>query len=128
MVVALAVASTACQDDRTDKRTSATTADPRSQSETPVDAEQPAGVVAELQAKLKATLGLDAELGNRQTTLKHGVTRFRITLNAYEATLRGGRLKVQGFAEARWVRKSELAEYPLNVTARQLAQLVVKSN
>lgn len=93
-----------------------------------VDAEQPAGVVAEVQAKLKATLGLDAELGNRQTTLKHGVTRFRITLNAYEATLRGGRLKVQGFAEARWVRKSELAEYPLNVTARQLAQLVVKSN
>ena len=42
VVVALAVASTACQDDRTDKRTSATTADPRSQSETPVDAEQPA--------------------------------------------------------------------------------------
>ena len=92
-----------------------------------IDAEQPAGAVAELQAKLKATLGLEADIGDLRTTLKHGVTRFRITLDAYEATLLSGRLKVQGFAAARWVRKSELAEYPLNVTARKLAQLVTKT-
>ncbi len=91
-----------------------------------VDAEQPAAAVVELQTKSKATLGLEAEIGDLRTTLKHGVTRFRITLDAYEATLLGGRLKVQGFAAARWVRKSELAEYPLNVTARKLAQLVTK--
>ena len=91
-----------------------------------IDAEQPAGAVAELQSKLKTTLGLEAQIGNLRTTLKHGVTRFRITLDAYDATLRAGRLKVRGFAEARWVRKSELAEFPLNVTARQLAQLVAK--
>lgn len=92
-----------------------------------VDAEQPAAAVVELQTKSKATLGLEAEIGDLRTTLKHGVTRFRITLDAYEATLLGGRLKVQGFAAARWVRKSELAEYPLNVTARKLAQLVTKT-
>ena len=89
-----------------------------------IDAEQPAGAVAELQTKLKATLGLEAQIGNVRTTLKHGVTRFRITLDAYDATLRAGRLKVQGFAEARWVRRSELAEFPLNVTARRLTRLV----
>ena len=92
-----------------------------------VDAEQPTGAVAELQTKLKATLGLEAEIGNLRTTLKHGVTRFRITLEAYEATLLGGRLKVQGFAAGRWVRTSELANFPLNVTARKLAQLVTKT-
>ncbi|MBL9081500.1 MAG: A/G-specific adenine glycosylase [Planctomycetales bacterium] len=89
-----------------------------------VSAEQPAGIVSELQTKIKATLGVDVRLGEVRTALKHGVTRFRITLDAYDAEQVGGRLQVREFADARWVRPAELRNFALNTTGRKLAKLV----
>ncbi len=62
------------------------------------------------------------------TTLRHGVTRFRITLDCYEADARATsrRRKRDPAAESRWVPIAELADYPLNTTGRKLAQLAAK--
>ena len=85
-------------------------------------AEQPANIAAELQQHAHAALGLKFVVGERLYTLKYGVTRFRITLDAFAATTGGGRLKPVGYAAAQWVPLDELPGYPLNVSARKLAQ------
>jgi A/G-specific adenine glycosylase len=73
---------------------------------------------------VKKSLGLDVAVGEAVHRLKYGVTRFRITLDTYDARCLGGRLKPSGFAGARWIRPDELTELPLNVSARKLAKFV----
>jgi A/G-specific adenine glycosylase len=89
-----------------------------------LDAESEPAAAHELRAKLAATLGLDVAVDGRLATLKHGVTRFRITLDVYEARRLGGRLKPAGFAEACWRRPDETAEIPLHMTARKIADFL----
>jgi A/G-specific adenine glycosylase len=66
--------------------------------------------------------GLAVAPGPRLTTIKHGVTRFRITLDCYEAECTGGRLKRGG--DVRWVKIGELEGYPLSVTGRKISGLL----
>lgn len=63
-------------------------------------------------------------------TLRHGVTRFRITLDCFTAAaLPGQRQSRQGSAkkvETRWANVAQLADYPLNSTGRKLAELACR--
>jgi A/G-specific adenine glycosylase len=65
----------------------------------------------------------DAEL---LTTLRHGVTRFRITLHCYQAQFAGSERKKRGSekGEQAWVKVSALEELPLSVTARKIARML----
>jgi A/G-specific adenine glycosylase len=56
--------------------------------------------------------------------LRHGVTRFRITLDCYEATYSGGRARSTSDAPVRWLKCDELPTLPLSTTGRKLAGLV----
>ncbi|HTQ37441.1 MAG TPA: A/G-specific adenine glycosylase [Pirellulales bacterium] len=62
-------------------------------------------------------------------TLRHSVTRFRITLDCFVAHSRKtGRLRnlapsTNGHSEMRWIEPSSLDDYPLCVTGRRLARL-----
>jgi A/G-specific adenine glycosylase len=67
-------------------------------------------------------------------TLRHGVTRFRITLEGFAATCTDRTKRVrEGEAPAepsryvagklRWITPQELDDYPLNTTGRKLARL-----
>lgn len=87
-----------------------------------IDAEHPDNIRRQIIEKVAAKTGLNVELGKRLTTLTHGVTRFRITLDCYEAfpTSDPGEMVVS--KNARWVVPEELAEYPLNVTARKVSR------
>jgi A/G-specific adenine glycosylase len=84
----------------------------------------------ELQEKLRESTGLDAAVGAKIITYKHGVTRFRITLDCFEAeqlddSSRTRRRKHNGSAaEIRWVNLAELDDYALPVTGRKLAKLI----
>jgi A/G-specific adenine glycosylase len=79
----------------------------------------------ELAANVQAATGIDADIGLRLLVVKHGVTRYRITLSCYAGEYRSGRIKTaQG--EIRWVRPSQFDEYPLSTTGRRLAQHVLK--
>jgi A/G-specific adenine glycosylase len=63
-------------------------------------------------------------------TLRHGVTRFRITLEVFTASLaarlrnRLEKSKQSPFAQSRWVRPAELPRYPLSTTGRKIAKLL----
>ncbi len=60
--------------------------------------------------------------GRYLLTLRHQVTRFRITLECYEACRVSGRL-CPG-KDLRWVRPHDLARYPLSSPGRKLAGLL----
>ncbi len=64
--------------------------------------------------------GLTIDLGDEIATLKHSVTRYRITLRCFTATVHSGRLRVED--TLRWVPASEFAAYPLSVTGRKFAE------
>jgi len=68
--------------------------------------------------------GLEVVAGRRLTTLKHGVTRFRITLHCYEATRVTRARMPSGHNNLRWVALAQLTDYPLSVTGRKIARLL----
>ena len=84
-----------------------------------IDSEGPQFAAEELRGKVSDLTGVDCQPGALLKTIKHGVTRFRITLDCYEALRVGGRLR-----EAKWVAVSELANYPLSVTGRKISKLL----
>lgn len=89
-----------------------------------VDAEGPLFIEQELAAKTHEQTGVQVKPGPLVTTLKHGVTRYRITLECYEAVRTGGRVRSTAERPVRWTSISELADLPLSVTGRKLAKLV----
>jgi A/G-specific adenine glycosylase len=71
------------------------------------------------------------------TTIRHAVTRFRITLTCYEAELASrnttparqrdiGKIadRQYPFADQRWIHPHELTAYPLSTTGRKIARLL----
>lgn len=76
-----------------------------------------------LLAELRRTTGVEARLDGLLTTLRHSVTRFRITLDCYLATCVRYEAPPDGSA-MRWLAPRELADYPLSTTGRELAVLV----
>jgi A/G-specific adenine glycosylase len=89
-----------------------------------LQAEHPEAVRQELLDQLRRQTGLTVELGDELATLRHGVTRFRITLDCFAARF-VSQAGIDGEAlEMRWVRPGELAEYPLSTTGRKLVRLI----
>lgn len=77
-----------------------------------------------LREKLLAQTGIDAAPEVHQKRMKHGVTRFRITLDCYTARFVDQGKGPADFPELTWVTPKQLAEYPLNTTGRKLAELI----
>jgi A/G-specific adenine glycosylase len=54
-------------------------------------------------------------------TFKHGVTRYRITLDCYRAAYASGRVRANNGSAVRWIEAIELAELPMSTTGRLIA-------
>lgn len=67
-------------------------------------------------AWLKSQIG-EFDLGTIRQTIRHGVTRYRITLEVHDAVLRG-----RPAAPWRWVPMDELANVALSKTGRQIVE------
>ncbi|MEM9352618.1 MAG: A/G-specific adenine glycosylase [Planctomycetota bacterium] len=90
----------------------------------PLESEGPLFARDELASKVQSQTGVRVEPGALVQTLRHGVTRYRITLDCYEARYAGGRLRSSADGGVRWVPIPEIDDYPLNTTARKLAKLL----
>lgn len=84
---------------------------------------KPADVLRELADNVLRMTGITIAPGVRLNTIRHGVTRFRITLDCYEARYVSHNGGGEGFAQ-KWVRPAELEQLPLSSTGRKLAELV----
>ena len=69
--------------------------------------------------------GINCEMDKEFASIKHGVTKYRITLSCRRAKFVSGRL--QRKEEVAWVHPKKLADYPLSVTGRKIAKLLVSS-
>jgi A/G-specific adenine glycosylase len=77
---------------------------------------------ARLVENIRLQSGLAVPPPRHFATLKHGVTRFRITLDCYAAHSPRGKPKAgETFA---WVRPAELGRYALSMTGRKIGRLL----
>jgi len=91
----------------------------------------PRAATGELKKLCREQTGLAIELGELLATIKHTVTHHNIELDCYLAKSVQGRLKTLNGKDSpatqlRWVRKRDLADYPLSVTARKVTRLLDK--
>src|SRR6185369_7758786 len=70
--------------------------------------------------------GLRAKLGPELVTVRHGVTRYRITLTALEATYTQGTFASPFYSRGLWLTAAALSEYPVGTAQRRLADAVTK--
>lgn len=77
--------------------------------------------VETIESAVLAETGLTVRVGERIHTLKHGVTRYRITLDCYLAAYVRGRSSGRP-SNKRWVRPAELRAFPLSTTGRKVAE------
>jgi len=90
----------------------------------PLAALSSAALGQELLDKVQLHSGLAVQPPQRIATIKHGVTRFRITLDCYTTRVNGEKIRLAA-GEWRWVRVEELDEYPLSMTGRKLSRLLL---
>jgi len=70
-------------------------------------------------------VGLESQLGPEIVTLKHALTRFRITLTCFEARYRAGRFRSRFYRKARWISPSRMQDLPLSSPQRRLASALL---
>ena len=87
-----------------------------------VQAENGPALLRELTEALRRQTGIEVRIGRRLAQLTHSVTRFRITLDCYEAEY------VRRFSDVpislHWLRPEELEQYPLCTSGRKLSRMV----
>ena len=71
---------------------------------------------------LNELTGVTADLGPEWRTVRHTVTRFRITLVCLKAEYRSGEFHSKFYTDGRWVKPADLTAYPVSSPQRQLAQ------
>jgi len=91
-----------------------------------IESEGPLFVRDELIDKVRRQTGVEIQPGGLLKTIKHGVTRFRITLECYEAAFASGRVSSTKAKPVRWVPTPQLIDLPLSTTGRKIAKLVQK--
>ncbi|MEO7403643.1 MAG: NUDIX domain-containing protein, partial [Burkholderiales bacterium] len=89
-----------------------------------VEASGPLFATEEIAAKVVAQTGISCTPGALLKTMRHGVTRYRITLDCYEAGYVSGRATAATSAAVQWLPLSELTALPLSTTGRKIAQLI----
>jgi A/G-specific adenine glycosylase len=89
-----------------------------------LEASGPLFTQQEIVAKVAAQTGITCDPGTLLKTIKHGITRYRITLNCYEAAYATGRVRLCKSAAIRWQPIAQLKALPLSTTGRKIADLI----
>ncbi len=91
-----------------------------------VDAEGPLFAAEEIVNKLRNQTGIACGPPALLKSIRHGVTRYRITLDCYQASYAAGRMCATTGAVVRWVTLAELRMLPLSTTGRRIATLITQ--
>jgi A/G-specific adenine glycosylase len=73
-----------------------------------------------LRREIEEELGIQIDVGDQLTTVRHAYTHFRITLHAFHAQHTSGTPQTLGVADWRWVTLDELAAFPFPVTDQKI--------
>ena len=72
--------------------------------------------------EIREELGVEIEVGEQVTVVRHAYTHFRITLHAFRCRLVAGEPRCLDCAAFRWVVTAELEALPMSVADRKIAQ------
>jgi A/G-specific adenine glycosylase len=72
----------------------------------------------------KDLTGLDSHLGPEILTVRHGITRFRVTLVCFEADFVEGDFHSPYYVRGQWVTPAALPSYPVSSPQRRLAKVL----
>ena len=75
----------------------------------------------------KELTGLRVKPGAEVTTVRHGVTRWSITLTCVEAARVRGTFRAGAYAEVAWVEVGKLGEYPVSAPQRRIADELARA-
>ena len=89
-----------------------------------LESEGPLFVRDELIAKVRQQTGVKVQPGGLLKTIKHGVTRYHITLDCYDANYVSGKISSTANKPVRWLQVQELGDLPLSSTGRKIARLL----
>jgi A/G-specific adenine glycosylase len=70
---------------------------------------------------LRQLTGLNARPAGEILTIRHGVTRFQITMVCFEAAYRAGEFRSTFYRQGVWLEPAQLAAYPVSAPQRRLA-------
>jgi len=70
-------------------------------------------------------VGLEVRSGPVLKVIRHGVTRFRITLTAHEVAWIAGEFASSFYTSGLWLTPAELADHPVSAPQRRLAKAVL---
>jgi A/G-specific adenine glycosylase len=87
-----------------------------------IDAEGPLFAREEIVNKVQRQTGVKCQLQAHFKTVRHSVTRYRITLDCFRASYASGRMKSP--AVMHWVELPRLSDYPLSTTGRKIAKSI----
>lgn len=74
------------------------------------------------QRLVKELTGLRTRLSGELTTVRHGITRFVITMVCFQASYRGGQFRSEFYQRGEWVELDRLPAFPLSVPQRRLTK------
>ncbi len=74
---------------------------------------------------LQHLTGLDGQLGAELLTVRHGVTRYAITLVCFAAEYLAGDFASPFYQQGRWLKPAELIHLPVSAPQRRLARALV---
>jgi A/G-specific adenine glycosylase len=75
---------------------------------------------------LRELTAMEADLGAELLTVRHGVTRFRITMVCLEARYRSGVFASTFYQQGRWLLPKQLHDFPVSVPQRRLARALTE--
>jgi A/G-specific adenine glycosylase len=79
---------------------------------------------AALRREIREELGLEIEVGQLITTVKHAYTHFKITLHAFCCRLLEGEPRALGVADWRWVTLAEVDAFPFPRTDLKIIEVL----
>ncbi len=81
-----------------------------------------------LQREIREELGAQIMVGGRLGVYQHAYTHFRVTLHAFECSLKGASLpQPREHAGLRWVIPAQLVDYPMGKIDRRIATHIIES-
>jgi A/G-specific adenine glycosylase len=70
-------------------------------------------------------VGLRVRIGREFAQVRHGITRFDVTIRCFRATVLTGSFCSSFYLQGRWVRCQDLGRYPMSVPQRKLAHALL---
>lgn len=77
-------------------------------------------------SRLLNSIGVRARIAGELITVRYSVTRFRMTMVCHEAIAQGAKFHSDYYEDGRWVRVSELRDYPSSSPQRKIAAALLR--